>query len=102
MFLLAALGVGASFPLAVLFLCAGKAAGALPGGQAGAGGAVLIASGVGATRALDVAVSGQALAILCGLAMVLFAAIWLVTVRLLGSGRIEIRTPAAVTPPASA
>jgi hypothetical protein len=102
MLLLAALGVGPSFPLAVLFLCAGKAAGALPGGQAGAGGAVLIASGVGATRALEVAVSGQALAILCGLAMLLFAAIWLVTARLLGSGQIEIRTPAAVTPAAPA
>jgi hypothetical protein len=79
--LLGALGVGFSFPLAVLFLCAGKAAGALPGGQAGAGGAVLIASGVGGAKAIDVAVSGQALATLCGVAMLLFAALWLIGVR---------------------
>jgi hypothetical protein len=79
--LLGALGVGFSFPLAVLFLCAGKAAGALPGGQAGAGGAVLMASGIGGAKALDVAVSGQALATLCGVAMLLFAALWLVGVR---------------------
>lgn len=81
MLLLGALGVGFSFSLAVLFLCAGKAAGALPGGQAGAGGAVLIASGVGGAKALDVAASGQALAILCGVAMLLFAALWLIAVR---------------------
>jgi hypothetical protein len=92
MLLLGALGVGVSFPLAVLFLCAGKAAGALPGGQAGAGGAVLIASGVGGARALDVAVSGQALAILCGLAMLLFAALWVLAARVAGTGRLAIRT----------
>jgi hypothetical protein len=92
MLLLSALGVSVSFPLAVLFLCAGKAAGALPGGQAGAGGAVLIASGVGGARALDVAVSGQALGILCGLAMLLFAALWLLAVRLTSAGRPAIRT----------
>jgi Lysylphosphatidylglycerol synthase TM region len=82
MLLLSALGVGFSFSLAVLFLCAGKAAGALPGGQAGAGGAVLIASGVGGARAIDVAISGQALAVLCGVAMLVFAAVWLSAVRL--------------------
>ena len=92
MLLLSALGVGASFPLAVLFLCAGKAAGALPGGQAGAGGAVLIASGVGGATALDIAVSGQALAILCGLAMLLFVALWLLAVRVAGAGRLPLRT----------
>jgi hypothetical protein len=82
MLLLSALGVGFSFSLAVLFLCAGKAAGALPGGQASAGGAVLIASGVGGATAIDVAVSGQALAVLCGVAMLLFAAVWLIGARL--------------------
>ncbi len=89
MVLLSALGVGFSFPLAVLFLCAGKAAGALPGGQAGAGGAVLIASGVGGARAIDVAVSGQALATLCGIAMLLFAALWLIGARLVASRSFE-------------
>lgn len=93
MVLLSALGVGFSFPLAVLFLCAGKAAGALPGGQAGAGGAVLIASGVGGARAIDVAVSGQALAVLCGVAMLLFAALWLIGVRL-AAGRFATPVPA--------
>jgi lysylphosphatidylglycerol synthase-like protein len=80
--LLGALGVGYSFSLAVLFLCAAKAAGALPGGQAGAGGAVLIASGVGGSTAIDVAVSGQALTTLCGLAVLLVTALWLIVVRL--------------------
>jgi hypothetical protein len=93
MILLGALGVGYSFSLAVLFLCAGKAAGALPGGQAGAGGAVLIASGVGGATAVDVAVSGQALAILCGLAMLVVTALWLIIVRLPGEGRLALLTP---------
>jgi hypothetical protein len=95
MLLLGALGVGYSFSLAVLFLCAGKAAGALPGGQASAGGAVLIASGVGGARAIDVAVSGQALAILCGLAMLVFVLLWLIGLRLLserGSHTAAIRS----------
>jgi hypothetical protein len=89
MLLLSALGVGFSFALAVLFLCAGKAAGALPGGQAGAGGAVLIAAGVGGASAIDVAVSGQALAMVCGVATLLFAALWLIALRLVTAGRIE-------------
>ena len=93
MILLGALGVGFSFPLAVLFLCAGKMAGALPGGQAGAGGAVLIASGVGGARAVDVAVSGQALAILCGLAMLLFAAVWLIAVRFMAARGVATSPP---------
>jgi hypothetical protein len=97
MVLLSALGVGFSFSLAVLFLCAGKAAGALPGGQAGAGGAVLVASGVGGARAIDVAVSGQALAILCGVAMLGFVALWLIAVRFVAARRIaspwRLRSP---------
>ena len=93
MILLGALGVGFSFQLAVLFLCAGKVAGAFPGGQAGAGGAVLIASGVGGARAVDVAVSGQALAILCGLAMLVFAAVWLIAVRLMAARAVAASPP---------
>ena len=59
--LLGTLGVGFSFPLALLFLSAGAAAAALPIGpagaatQAGASGAALIASGIGASQALAVA-----------------------------------------------
>jgi uncharacterized membrane protein YbhN (UPF0104 family) len=77
--LLGALRVGFSFALAVLYLSAGAAAGVLPIGpagatKAGAGAAALIASGVGASQALDVALAGQALAVLCGVAILLYAA----------------------------
>jgi uncharacterized membrane protein YbhN (UPF0104 family) len=77
--LLGTLGVGFSFPLALLFLCAGAAAAALPIGPAGAatqvgvGGAALVASGVAASQALAVAVSVGALGIFSGGAIFLFA-----------------------------
>jgi Lysylphosphatidylglycerol synthase TM region len=77
--LLGTLGVGFSFTLALLFLCAGAAAAALPIGpagaatQVGAGAAVLIASGVGPSQALGVAVSVAALGVLSGTAILLFA-----------------------------
>ena len=80
--LLGTLGVGFSFPLALLFLCAGAAAAALPIGpagaatQVGAGGAALIASGVGASKALSVAVSVGALGIFSGAAVLLLAVAW--------------------------
>jgi uncharacterized membrane protein YbhN (UPF0104 family) len=80
--LLGTLGVGFSFPLALLFLCAGAAAAALPIGpagaaaQIGAGAAALIASGVGASHALDVAVSVGALGVFSGAAIFLFAVVW--------------------------
>jgi hypothetical protein len=80
--LLGALGIGFSLPLALLFLCAGAAAAAVPVGpagaatQAGAAGAVLIASGVGASQAIGVVIAGQALAVLAGGAILLFAAVW--------------------------
>jgi uncharacterized membrane protein YbhN (UPF0104 family) len=80
--LLGTLGVGFSFPLALLFLCAGAAAAALPIGpagaatQVGASGAALIASGVGASQALAVAVSIGALGILSGGTILLFAVAW--------------------------
>jgi hypothetical protein len=84
--LLGALGVGFSFALAVLYLSAGAAAGALPirpagATKAGAGAAALIASGVGAPQALDVALPGQALAVLGGVAILLYAAAWHVRTR---------------------
>lgn len=80
--LLGALGVGYSVPLALLFLCAGAAAAALPIGpagtatQVGAQTAALLASGVGASQALSVAVSVGTLGVLAGSAILLFAVAW--------------------------
>jgi uncharacterized membrane protein YbhN (UPF0104 family) len=80
--LLGTLGVGFSLPLALLFLCAGAAAAALPIGpagavtQVGAHGAALVASGVGASQALAVAVSVGALGVLTGTAILLSAVAW--------------------------
>ena len=80
--LLGTLGVGYSFPLALVFLCAGAAAAALPIGPAGAAtqvgvvGAALVASGVGASQALGVAVSVGALGIFSGGAIFFFAVAW--------------------------
>jgi Lysylphosphatidylglycerol synthase TM region len=86
--LLGTLGVGFSFPLALMFLCAGAAAAALPIGpagaatQVGASAAALIASGVGASQALGVAVSVGALGVFSGAAILLFAAVWRTGLRL--------------------
>ena len=80
--LLGTLGVGFSFPLALLFLCAGAAGAALPVGpagaaaQVGASGAALIAAGVEPSQALAVALSVAALGIFCGAAILLFAVAW--------------------------
>jgi uncharacterized membrane protein YbhN (UPF0104 family) len=79
--LLGALGLGFAFPLALLVLCAGAAAAALPVGpagaatQAGASGAVMVASGIGVSQALGVAIAIQAMGVLCGAGIVLFAAL---------------------------
>jgi uncharacterized membrane protein YbhN (UPF0104 family) len=80
--LLGTLGLGYSFPLALLFLCAGAAAAALPIGpagaatQAGAGTAALAAAGVGASQALAASVSVGALGVFSGAAVLLFAFAW--------------------------
>jgi hypothetical protein len=80
--LLGALGAGYSIPLALLFLCAGAAAAALPVGlagaatQAGAGGAALAATGIGAPEALHVALSGGVLGVLTGTAVFVAAIVW--------------------------
>jgi uncharacterized membrane protein YbhN (UPF0104 family) len=77
--ILGAVGIGYSLPLALLFLCAGAAAAALPVGPAGAttqiggGAAALLASGVGTAQAVNVAVSVAALGVLSGSAILLFA-----------------------------
>jgi uncharacterized membrane protein YbhN (UPF0104 family) len=80
--LLGALGVGYSLPLALLFLCAGAAAAALPLGvagaatQVGAGATALLASGVDGAEALSVAVSVGALGVITGTSILLFAVVW--------------------------
>jgi uncharacterized membrane protein YbhN (UPF0104 family) len=80
--MLGTLGLGYSFPRALLFLCAGAAAAALPIGpagaatQAGAGTAALAASGVGASQALAASVSVGALGVFSGAAVLLFAFAW--------------------------
>ena len=80
--LLGALGVGLSFPLAVLFLSAAAASGALPiaptgaSTQVGAGAAVLIASGISTTQAIGFAIAAQVLVIVAGAAVVVLALVW--------------------------
>lgn len=80
--LLGGLGLGLSFPLALLFLCAGAASAALPVGpagaatQAGGGAVILVASGVTASAAIDFALATQALAVMAGAAVVLSTLVW--------------------------
>lgn len=80
--LLGGLGVGFSVSLALLFLCAGAAAAALPIGpagaatQIGAGAAALIASGIDTSQALATAVAVGALGVLSGAAVLLAAIVW--------------------------
>jgi Lysylphosphatidylglycerol synthase TM region len=80
--LLGTLGVGFSLPLALLLLCAGAAAAAVPIGpagaatQVGAGAAALIASGVGGSQALAVTLAGGALGVFTGAAIFLAAVVW--------------------------
>jgi uncharacterized membrane protein YbhN (UPF0104 family) len=80
--LLGTLGIGFSFPLALLFLCAGAAAAALPigpagaGTQVGAGTAALVASGASGSQALAVSVAVGTLGVLSGTAILLVAVIW--------------------------
>jgi uncharacterized membrane protein YbhN (UPF0104 family) len=89
--LLGALGIGVSFPIALAFLVAAAASGALPiapagaATQAGAGAAILIASGVATTQAIAFAVAAQALLIIAGAAVIVFAALWT------GGSRLAVR-----------
>jgi hypothetical protein len=85
---LGALGVGFSITLAVLYVCASWAAAALPLGpgvtaaQAGAGAAVLIASGVPVAEAVGVAVAVQLLGIFIGASILVCAVGWRTGLRL--------------------
>ena len=98
--LLGALGVGYSVPLALLFLCAGAAAAALPIGPAGAATqvgaqtAALLASGVAASQALSVAVSVGMLGVLAGSAILLFAVVWRTSLSLLEARAVVAQVPA--------
>jgi hypothetical protein len=79
---LGTIGVGFSPSLALLVLCAGAAAAALPLGlagtatQVGAGVTALVASGIGASEALGAAVSLAALGVFSGAAVLLIAVGW--------------------------
>jgi len=85
--LLNALSMRGSFPLALAFLCASAASAALPiapagaATQAGAGAAILIASGVHTTEAIAFSVAAQALVIVTGAAVILLIAAWHVALR---------------------
>jgi hypothetical protein len=80
--LLGTLGIGFSVPLALLLLCAGAAAAALPIGpagaatQVGAGATALIASGIGGSQALAVGLAVGAFGVLTGAAIFLAAVLW--------------------------
>jgi hypothetical protein len=81
--LLNALALGkATFPVALAFLCATAASAALPiapagaATQAGAGAAILIASGVPTTEAIAFSVAVQGIVIVTGAAVVLLITTW--------------------------
>jgi uncharacterized membrane protein YbhN (UPF0104 family) len=80
--LLAALGLGTDFALAIAFVCAASASAVLPVApagaavQAGAGAAILVASGVRTEDAIAFGVAAQALVIASGAVCVLALGAW--------------------------
>jgi hypothetical protein len=80
--LLDSLSMGKSFPLALAFLCASAASAALPiapagaATQAGAGSAILIASGVHTGNAIAFAVAAQVMVVGTGAVVLLVVAGW--------------------------
>jgi hypothetical protein len=80
--LLAALGLGFDYALAVAFVCASAASAVLPVApagaamQAGAGAAILIAAGVRSEDAIAFGIAAQALVIAAGAAFVLALGAW--------------------------
>jgi len=80
--LLNALSMRGSFPLALAFLCASAASAALPiapagaATQAGAGAAILIASGMPTGDAVAFSVAAQVLVVGTGAVVVLAVAAW--------------------------
>ena len=89
--LLGALGLGHSFPLALLFLTASAGAAVLPVGpagtatQVGAGAAVLAAAGVPVSQAIAFGLAAQALIVLAGAAVVVLAGAWEARLRLVAA-----------------
>ena len=86
--LLEALSLRGSFPLALAFLCASAASAALPiapagaATQAGAGAAILMASGVHSSDAIAFSVAAQGLVIGTGVVVLLSVAAWQMALRL--------------------
>jgi hypothetical protein len=86
--LLDALSLKGSFALALAFLCASAASAALPiapagaATQAGAGAAILMASGMKGTEALAFSVAAQALVVVTGAAVILLLAAWQIAIRI--------------------
>ncbi|MFL5963903.1 MAG: lysylphosphatidylglycerol synthase domain-containing protein [Gaiellaceae bacterium] len=80
--LLAALGLGTDFALALAFVCAASASAVLPVApagaamQAGAGAAILVASGIRAEEAIAFGIAAQALLMAVGAAFVLALGAW--------------------------
>jgi uncharacterized membrane protein YbhN (UPF0104 family) len=80
--LLAALGLGNDFALALAFVCAASASAVLPiapagaAMQAGAGAAILVASGIHAEEAVAFGIAAQALLMAVGAAFVLALGAW--------------------------
>ena len=80
--LLHTLGIGFSIPLAIMFVCAGAASAAIPVGpagaatQVGAGATLLAVAGVDFSQALGFSLAAQALMVLSGAAVFLFAVAW--------------------------
>jgi hypothetical protein len=80
--LLSTFGIALSFPLAIMFICAGAASAAIPIGPAGAatqitaGTTLLVVSGVETGQALVFALAAQALLIFSGAAIFLAAVAW--------------------------
>src|SRR3954447_16347658 len=89
--LLAALGLGTNFALALAFVCASAASAVLPVApagaamQAGAGAAILVASGVRTEEAVAFGIAAQALVISAGAAFVVALAAWHAQGRLAGA-----------------
>jgi hypothetical protein len=88
--MLGGLGLGFSLPRALLFVCGGAAAAALPIGPTGAatqiGGAAasLVAAGIATTPAFNAALSMSALGVLAGTFVFLLAVAWTSTAALAG------------------
>ena len=99
--LLAALGLGTDFSLALAFVCASSASAVLPVApagaavQAGAGAAILIASGMRTDDAVAFGVAAQALVIASGAAFVLALGVWHLHGRLPSTARLERRASPA-------